>query len=240
MKKRRFVIGDIHGAHKAMLQCFERSEFDYEKDELICLGDVADGWPEVPECFEELRKVNNYVYIMGNHDNWLRMWFKFGETPRIWVTQGGQETLDAYERYKPRDIDRVHLKILEEARDFYVDEENNLFVHGGFLHRFPIENQDPYELWWDRHLWVTANYWQKQHDKGLALDKVKDYKTVFIGHTTTSQFKPDLKPVKASNVWNLDQGAGWEGKLTIMNIDTEEYWQSDIVADLYPDVKGRR
>ena len=36
-----FVIGDIHGAYKALLQCFERSGFDYEKDHLIVLGDVC-------------------------------------------------------------------------------------------------------------------------------------------------------------------------------------------------------
>ena len=54
---RTLVCGDIHGAHRALLQCFEKSSFDYEKDKLICLGDVADGWSEVPECFDELLKV---------------------------------------------------------------------------------------------------------------------------------------------------------------------------------------
>ncbi len=29
-----FAIGDIHGAYKAMIQCFERSKFDYKKDRL--------------------------------------------------------------------------------------------------------------------------------------------------------------------------------------------------------------
>ncbi|NJK86327.1 MAG: hypothetical protein HC906_10500 [Bacteroidales bacterium] len=46
---RTFVIGDIHGAFKALVQCLERSEFDYEHDKLICLGDVCDGWPEVKD-----------------------------------------------------------------------------------------------------------------------------------------------------------------------------------------------
>jgi len=38
-----FVIGDIHGGYKALLQCFARSGFDYKKDKLICLGDITDG-----------------------------------------------------------------------------------------------------------------------------------------------------------------------------------------------------
>jgi len=35
-------------------------------------------------------------------------------------------------------------------------------------------------------------------------------------------------------VWDLDTGAGWSGKLTIMmDIDTKEYWQSELSKDLY-------
>ncbi len=54
MVKRRFVIGDIHGAHRALLQCFERSGFDRQNDLLICLGDLCDGWPDVDKVFDEL------------------------------------------------------------------------------------------------------------------------------------------------------------------------------------------
>ncbi len=35
---RRLVIGDIHGAHKALRQSFERSVFDFSKDQLIVLA----------------------------------------------------------------------------------------------------------------------------------------------------------------------------------------------------------
>ncbi len=43
---RTFVIGDIHGAYRALRQCLDRADFDYESDHLICLGDVCDGWPD--------------------------------------------------------------------------------------------------------------------------------------------------------------------------------------------------
>jgi len=38
-----FTIGDIHGGHKALLQCLERSGTDKKNDRLLCLGDVVDG-----------------------------------------------------------------------------------------------------------------------------------------------------------------------------------------------------
>ena len=49
---RPLAIGDIHGAYKAMMQCFERSKFDYKKDRLIVMGDVCDGYPEVKQCID--------------------------------------------------------------------------------------------------------------------------------------------------------------------------------------------
>ncbi|MBM3246586.1 MAG: hypothetical protein FJZ13_04585, partial [Candidatus Omnitrophica bacterium] len=41
-----------------------------------------------------------------------------------------------------------------------------------------------------------------------------------------------LQPIHVCNVWNIDTGAGWSGKLTIMDVDTKEYWQSDLSPDL--------
>ena len=41
------------------------------------------------------------------------------------------------------------------------------------------------------------------------------------------------------NVWNLDTGGGYEGRLTIMDINTKEFWQSDNMKTLYPNERGR-
>ena len=239
--KRRFVIGDIHGAYKALLQCLERSGFDYEKDQLISLGDVADGWSEVPEVFDELLKIKDLIYVIGNHDEWLRQWFKFGALEHMWLSQGGQTTLDAYVRLLDSgDTKRqvTHQNLLEKA-PFYYEVDKMLFVHGGYDWHFPIEEQYGPDLMWDRHMWSVAAYWQLQHNKGGELLKIDDYDYVFIGHTSTIGFQKDMKPLQMSNVWNLDQGAGYTGKLTIMNVDTKEYWQSDTIDTLYPGMKGR-
>ena len=29
-----YAIGDIHGAYKSLIQCFERSKFDYKKEDV--------------------------------------------------------------------------------------------------------------------------------------------------------------------------------------------------------------
>lgn len=40
---RKFVIGDIHGGYKALIEVLVASSFNKEEDQLIVLGDVADG-----------------------------------------------------------------------------------------------------------------------------------------------------------------------------------------------------
>jgi serine/threonine protein phosphatase 1 len=42
-----------------------------------------------------------------------------------------------------------------------------------------------------------------------------------------------------ANVWNVDTGAAFEGPLTIMDVKTKEFWQSEPLPNLYPTEKGR-
>lgn len=46
-------------------------------------------------------------------------------------------------------------------------------------------------------------------------------------------------PVKMVNIWNIDTGAAFKGPLTIMDVDTKEFWQSEPLPNLYPNEKGR-
>ena len=38
----------------------------------------------------------------------------------------------------------------------------------------------------------------------------------------------------------MDTGAGWDGTLSMMNVDNKELFQSDPVEDLYPKEPGRQ
>lgn len=46
-------------------------------------------------------------------------------------------------------------------------------------------------------------------------------------------------PCQRANVWNLDQDAAYGGRLTLPNVRTKEFVQSDVVQERYPGVKGR-
>jgi len=248
--KRIICCADIHGAYKALKQCIERSNFDFEKDTLIQLGDVADGWSEVYECVQELLKVKNLISIKGNHDEWFTTWLNKGIHPVHWL-QGGEGTLKSYcsqvkLQYFPEsggyrslltylDIPENHRKFWNHQSLYYIDDQNRCFVHGGFNRHIEFKGQDPFVYYWDRDLWYSALSHKNVNSKFKLFNKFEE---VYIGHTSTINWNTN-EPMKASNIWNLDTGAGFNGKLTFMDVNTKEIWQSDNVKELYPNEKGR-
>lgn len=226
---RTFVIGDIHGAYQALLQCFNRSGFDYKSDTLICLGDVADGWPEVNQSLDELLKIKKLVYILGNHDSWTLGWFLTGNAPDIWLSQGGRATMSSYIGKIPK----KHIKLLQNAKLYY-ESKNRLFVHGGFDPLSEIKQQSKETLIWDRNLLESAFELQE-----VGMNKVSKYDEIYIGHTPTTNFGK-IEPLQICEIYLMDTGAGWRGGvLTMMDIDTKEKYVSDRVDTLYPGFFGR-
>ena len=233
-----FCIGDIHGSRKALVQCLERAEFNVEEDMLICLGDVCDGGPEVRQCFDILLSLKNLIYIRGNHDQWALDWMHCIRAERLWIKQGGARTMESYGNC-PSGVPKHHVELLEKSPFYYKDDKNRVFVHGGFTTGYPIEMTKDMDKMWDRDLFFEAYERDRYAGYHKKPKKITEYERVFIGHTSTL-VKDSLVPMKCCEVWNLDTGAGWPtGLLTIMNVDTEEYWQSDFVRDLYPGDRGR-
>jgi len=246
----KYTIGDIHGGYRGLVQCLERVNFDFEKDTLIALGDVTDGWSEVAESIELLLSIKNLIYIKGNHDEWterfLKLTLKTGPADYNynWYRQGGKATYNSYFD-KPELVDK-HLKFLKEAKLYHVDDENRIYLHAGLDPDVELDQQKHMDVgqsegnavfYWDRLLW---RYIIQNHEQGndLVWDK---YKEIYIGHTPTNrklEFE-DGMPVNIGNLWNMDTGAAYDGKISIMDIDTKKITQSDSIYELYPKEMGR-
>lgn len=247
-----FVLGDIHGAAKALQQCFDRAAFDMENDLLIQLGDVVDRHDEVYECVEILLQVENLIALKGNHDDWFDDFLRTDMHPRGW-TYGGMDTVRSYLRHAGKagvfreideghstnlvasDIPSTHQDFFSKQRPYYVDQQNRCFVHGGFSPRLPMNEQHPDDFYWDRFLWHNAIEHKRSFGDEVhpAYDGiVPDFLEVYLGHTPTTNWNTD-QPMKAFNIWNIDTGAARSGRLTIMDVGTKEYWQSDPLPTLY-------
>jgi len=240
--KRTIVFGDIHGGLKALLQLLDRIDYS-ENDRLIFLGDYVDGWSQSAQVIDflmDLSQKHECIFIRGNHDAWCHEWLQNDVVNEIWFMHGGKSTIESYQ-----DIDlprkQKHLDFFKNMKDYFVDENNNLFIHAGFssMHR-PEKEHYQTNFSWDRTLWEMALTMDKriQKDSNLYPKRLLIFNEIYIGHTPTLHYDVEV-PMQGCNVWNVDTGAGFYGKLTCINIETKEFWQSDVVQTLYPDEKGR-
>ena len=142
------------------------------------------------------------------------------------------------------------IDFFENQVDYYIDENNNLYTHGGwdygwksnFLEAglFPVNGGNPKdnlakECHWSRELY----YGFYSHSEDGLPKKLKEaterFNKIFVGHTS---LKYPYEPFHKANFYNVDTGAGLNGKLTIMDVETDEYWQSDNINKLYPNIKN--
>lgn len=240
--QRTFVIGDIHGAQKALRQLLEKINPSKE-DRLIFLGDYVDGWSQSAEVIAlliELDKSHHCIFIKGNHDAWCEDWLAGNEPDKTWLFHGGNITIDSYASVSD-ERKREHLAFFNRMLNYFIDEKNRLFIHAGFssMHG-PAHEHHASNYSWDRTLWETALAMDKhiKKDSKLYPKRLLLFDEIYIGHTPTLNYDVTI-PMNACHVWDIDTGAAFYGKLSAINTDTKEYYQSDTVQQLYPNEKGR-
>lgn len=225
-----------------MLQVFERAMV-MEGDKLIFLGDYVDGWSESAAVISYLQLLDNRqecIFIKGNHDTWCADWLRTGEADNTRLFFGGKETIVSYDlmgTIKKKE----QLCFFEKMKWYAIDDRNRLFIHAGFTSIYGPELEfDSPGFIWDRTLWEMALAMDKRVKKDPALlpQQLKLFHEIYIGHTPTLYFGM-YKPMHACNVWNIDTGAAFTGRLTVMDINTKAFWQSEPVYQLYPGENGR-
>ena len=240
--KNTYVIGDIHGALKALRQLIERLT-PQKDDSFVFIGDYVDGWSESAQAIDFLISFSqkfDCTFIKGNHDAWCEEWLENVSTNSFWLSNGGAATIDSY-----KDISEtrraVHLSFFRNMKMYFIDSQNRLFIHAGFTSLQGINKEvHPTDFYWDRTLWEMAMCLDNRipKDSNLYPKRLLLYHEIFIGHTPTQRFGSSF-PMQGANVWNVDTGAGFDGQISALNIDTKEFWQSDSCQSLYPDEKGR-
>lgn len=237
-----YVIGDIHNNIKGLEDVLTKAPLQ-PGDTLIPIGDIFDGWKyakEVAQLLMNLQHQYNCIFIMGNHDEWVLDWLKTGVAKDYWLKQGGQRTYDSLSQWfedEPQMADELMMFI--NRFDYkYVDEQNRGFVHGGYHSKLGLGKSklDPESdhisvYTWDRTLFETA--YTRNNLDGSKIPRLDAHTEVYIGHTATTMYGV-IEPMIIHNLINIDTGSGGNGCLSIMNIDTKEYWQSKKSKLYYP------
>lgn len=239
---RTLVIGDIHGGLRALHQIFERAQITTE-DHLIFLGDYVDGWSESPAVLDfliELQSTHACVFMRGNHDELLCEWLHNSKDNLMWYRHGGESTVNAYAKLDAL-TKKKHVTFLQSLENYYLDDKNRLFVHAGFTNMNGVAFEHfPKLFYWERTLWEMALALDKnlKPDSVLYPRRLNLYREIYIGHTPVTQIGENT-PIRMASVWNVDTGAAFKGPLTVLDVDTKRYWQSDPLPDLYPNEIGR-
>ncbi|PZF71646.1 metallophosphoesterase [Taibaiella soli] len=242
MSGNTFVIGDIHGGLKALQQLMDRMQ-PKENDVLVFLGDYVDGWSEAAMLIDYLMYLDTAyrcIFIKGNHDAWCEEWLRGMQPDDKWLFSGGQATINSYQSFSAKQK-RTHLMFFNRMRNYHIDERNRLFIHAGYtsIHG-PAQEHHESNYWWDRTLWEMAVAMDKTIPKDSMLfpKRLRHFHEIYVGHTPTLNYN-EMMPMQGYNVWNVDTGAAYYGKLSGMNVDTKEVFQSEPVQSFYPNEKGR-
>jgi serine/threonine protein phosphatase 1 len=234
---RTLVVGDTHGAYDALQQVLKAAAYAPATDQLVVLGDTLDGWSEGPAILDYYLSIqaagHNLVYVLGNHDIAFLDWVDDDCNEHPLARYGGKVTVAAYTTVHAADVER-HYEWLKAQHAYYIDEANRCYVHAGWNTAYAFN--DPIQLT-QQEYWWNRTFWQGMWEGG---NLGAQFTEVFIGHTPTLNFEPYAdKPLTRRNVHNLDTGAAFSGCVTVMDVQTKEFWQSQKCQDLYPLERGR-
>jgi serine/threonine protein phosphatase 1 len=236
------AIGDIHGGLRALKQLVEKLGLQ-ENDQLIFVGDYIDGWSESAQVINfliDLNKQYDCIFIKGNHDVLCQEWLSGVTENSSWTIGEGRGTVNSYDGLS-KERKREHLQFFEEMPLYHLTEDKRLFLHAGFTSMHGVEKEGSSSNFYkDRTLLETAISADKNLNKEDVYypNRLKHYKEIYIGHTPTTRYNSEI-PIQAMNVFNIDTGAAFLGRLSAMDIHSKEVFQSDYVYQLYPDEPGR-
>lgn len=199
---RTYVIGDIHGCRKNLIELLEKISPHPDQDTLIFLGDYIDRGPDSKGVIDEILNLNkrmlNVITLMGNHEKAFIDYIN-GKNLNFYLAIGGMQTLKSY-GIEPLDdpltaIPSEHMYFLKNLLLYWQDEEN-IFVHAGLEPGIHVSQQHQ-----DWLLWARGDFLSSDYDFG---------KRIIFGHTVFQQ------PFAEKNRIGIDTGVVFGGSLTCL------------------------
>lgn len=203
--RRIFVVGDIHGCYKKLMDSLGRVAFDRASDLLISVGDLADRGPQNTECYE-LLDAYWFRAVRGNHEQMAIDVLAGGEID-TWMANGGRWffLLEGNNKYQVEQLIKQAGQlplVIEVATDCgryviaHADYPSNEYVYG--------KRVDEHLVLWNRKRLNAAM-------KGESDEIIGANKFIF-GHT------PLVKPSLFKNQLYIDTGAVFGNTLTLIQI----------------------
>lgn len=249
----RFIVGDIHGSYDRLMTALDLCKFS-DSDTLYCTGDIGDRGPKVKECIDFLMALGSrFKSVIGNHDVWAYQYLT-GTLDRcssdVWEYNGGRCTMDVlFNISNPVEVMYWYgsFPYIIEEPDFrlihtltYTKKLNKSKIPLSEITMKNIDNSGIMDNFlgydselFDRYILCGSKYLNKESSYPELAKKecsLLDDKLTIIGHTPLTG---GVLYDKKMNVCDIDTGGfctykknKYEGKITVLNIDTKDFVDS--------------
>lgn len=246
---RRLIVGDIHAQFELLEEVLAKACFNPEEDILYSVGDLCDRGRKAVSTLRYLMSLKNFRPVLGNHDLYLEYYLFTGSAEYAWLKKENGKGTKASVDLWFRGDERLRLKSWLASIPVIRMEKDFIIMHGGIpfsmsesklikiampRRPFPLlYSSDDIDSTLEKFC-SDRNYIKSaMREAGFATDmRIDDFvpplktrRTIFVGHTPT----PDGKPFvfEKYHIVAIDTGAGsGEGPLTVMDMDSLEYWQA--------------
>ena len=242
---RDFVVGDVHGCFSRLDEALAACSYDPARDRLFSVGDLVNRGPESTQLLDAVRRYRIKA-VRGNHEDMIVRWYFRDEAIERLMSNGGGWFVDLadgsdkarpFARYMANlpyaiQIDTVHglvgLLHADATRDYW----------GQLVDALENENRDG--LTRKKVLWQRAR-WTGQTTEFAAVPAslerlfglpatgpasapvdphrpVQGVAAVIVGHTPVSA------PLVRGNVIDIDTGAVYGGRLTVLDLAELPQW----------------
>ena len=188
-----------------------------------------------------LMSLPDYRPVLGNHDIWLRDYLVSDSRPAVWVDgNGGRETIRDFDSHGVGRKEKERMGEWLASAPYVRIEDKYIITHGGIPKGWGIKEleslsklrmrligyaiaEDPSSSpLWNRSYLQSAMAAEHGADPKVLDPPLDTDKTIFIGHTPLDKpFHSGLYHLRA-----VDTGAGHGRSLTVMDMDTGEFWQA--------------
>jgi serine/threonine protein phosphatase 1 len=227
---RLYAVGDVHGMDDALAGMHAAIAADLAArppadHRIVHLGDYVDRGPDPAKVIDRLAMFeaidDRVICLAGNHDLMMRGFLAdpAGLGP-IWLLNGGGSTLRSYgvfaagrsigERELPALANRLrkalppHHRAFLDGLRFSARAGDFFFCHAGIRPGVPLDAQSAEDLTWIREPFLLSD-----RDHGVV---------VVHGHTPVDE--PEVLP----NRINIDTGAVFGGRLTVLVLEGTAHW----------------
>lgn len=157
----RWTISDIHGCADTFKALLQKIHFDKE-DELYLLGDYLDRGPNSKGVIDHIWQLQkdgfNVQCLRGNHEQIALDALKNLDDERLWMMNGGPQTLMSFGVDTVQEIPVPYLDFLQQL-PYYFEVDRYILVHAGlnFDEDNPLEDQE--SMMWIRRWYQDINYY---------------------------------------------------------------------------------